>query len=159
LASALAQRDDVDTVRRYVDLWRFDYDDAIDQVTGETSIEMGPDSLDWRRVDVVAFSGGDSVYVGEFQISQKDKLVRRNWEKLRLLAENGPEAVWLMPDFDRLANIIRTLQDEGCVADADLPSTERVSVWQQSFERKNLYNRGIAEFYSLKSLYREVDLA
>jgi hypothetical protein len=159
LAYALAQRDDVDTVHRYVDLWRLDYDDTVDQVTGETSLEMSPDSLDWRRVDVVAFRGGDPVYVGEFQISQKNKLVRRNWEKLRLLAENGPEAVWLMPDFDRLASIIRTLQDEGCVADATLPSTERVSVWQQSFERKDLYNRGIAEFHTLRSLYREVDLA
>lgn len=156
LAADLKQREDVDEVRRYLDLWRIDVDAALDRVAAETSLEeVDPDSLHRRRVDVAAFSDGELQYVGEVQLAHGNHdRVRRNWEKLRILAEHDATAVWLAVDSDGLTSILSTLQQTGCINAGESLSSESVEAWRNSFESKNRFNRGIREFHTFKSLYR-----
>lgn len=160
LALALGERDGVAEVRRYVDLWRFDLDAALERARAATEFrQLEGDSLHQRRLDVVAVDDdGIPMFAGEVQLDHgKPNRVRRNWEKLRVLAERDASALWMSLDFPQLATILRTLQREDCLADCEFPSTETVGVWQSFFENNGLYTPGLAEFHTYRSLYREVD--
>lgn len=163
LAAWIAQRDGVDTVVRYARLWRFDLD--VDQETLQAHVNSDvadtlASDLRQRRLDVVGLDDGTPVYAGEVQLDHnKSSRVRRNWAKLRYVAESGATAMWLMPDFDALSSVVSDLQTEHCLPDTTLPDTERVSVWQDSFDTHDLYNPGFAAFSTFRSLYPEVTSA
>ncbi|QDX41772.1 hypothetical protein [Salarchaeum sp. JOR-1] len=159
LAAGIAARDDVATVIRYPHLWRFDL--GVDEQALQTRLEnAGRDvtvtDLDQRRLDVAGLnSAGDLVCAGEVQLNHgKASRVRRNWEKLRYVGEAGVDTVWLMPDLESLSTIIADLQAEQCLASGPLPNTDRVAHWQSYFDTHDLYNPGIQNFSTYRSLYR-----
>lgn len=161
LAAGLAARDDVATVVRYARLWRFNLDvdgDALQARLDTADRDVTVTDLDQRRLDVAALdSDGRLVCAGEVQLDHGDPPgVRRNWAKLRYVGAAGVETVWLMPDLDALANIIDDLRATDCLHADALPGTDRVAHWQSFFTANDLFNPGIANFSTYRSLYRGV---
>lgn len=160
LGTAFAERDEVATVRRYVDAWRLNLKTAVDQLPDEPQLQdIDRDDLRRQRIDVVAFDADDEpLHVGEVQLSHgKPSRVQQNWTKLRAIAELGATAVWVSPNFSQLAAVLRALQREGCVPPGEFPTTDGVSVWQNYFDNNDLYSAGLSEINTYRSLYREVD--
>lgn len=152
LARYFEQRDDVDEVHRYVELWRFG-------VSGDLDTESGSKSLRTRRVDVVGVGEGKIRYAGEIQDDHdKPSRVVENWHKLRALGEQGVETVWLSPQKSELTAVLEDLRDEGCI-DGDFPSHRSVTECRDHFADHGIYNDGIRDFGTFRSRYRRVDTA
>jgi len=156
---AIEVRPDVDETIRYVDLWRFDIDVDVEQVSSERGFtEMDTDTVNQRRADVIGLVENDLHVAGEVHLYHgKRTRAPRNWEKLCLLNEVGVEPVWLMRNFDELEKLLKGLQRSGCVSQAEFPETTSVVTLDEFFDENDLYNCGIADFSTFNSTYREVN--